>query len=299
MSRLLTAFRAASAVAGHVPAPLLGPLARIGGGAAALPDATRRMLVARHLRRVDPSLRGRKLRRAVAETFENYAAYWLEAFRLPSLTPEEIDAGFEFDGLEHLEESLHRGNGTILAMPHLGGWEWAGFWFTQVFGVPISAVAEKLEPAELFEWFTSFRASLGIEVIPLGPSAGREVIAALKRNDLVTLLCDRDIDGTGVEVSFFGETTTLPAGPATLALRTGADVLPTAVYHTARGGHRAVIRPPMDLERRGSLRQDVGRITQDIAHELERLIARAPTQWHLMSPNWPSDHVALAAAGRS
>lgn len=299
MSRLLTAFRAASSVAGHVPMALLGPLAKLGGTGAAVPDATRRLLVARNLRRADPTLTGWRLRRAVNETFESYAAYWLEAFRLPSLTPAELDAGLTYEGFEHLEASLHRGNGTILVLPHLGGWEWTGFWCTRVAGIPITAVAERLDPPELFDWFTSFRESLGMTIVPLGPDAGRQVIAALKRNDLVTLLCDRDIDGSGVEVTFFGEKTTLPAGPATIALRTGADLVPGAMYQRPGGNHHALIRPPLAVERQGRLRDDVARITQDIAHELEHLIRLEPTQWHLMSPNWPSDHDALAAAGRA
>ena len=131
-SRLLTAFEAASSIAGHVPAPLLGPLARLGGTGAALPDARRRLLVARNLRRADPSLRGLSLRRAVNRTFESYAAYWLEAFRLPTITPDELDAGMAYEGYEHLERSLHRGKGTIIVLPHLGCWEWTGFWFTRV-----------------------------------------------------------------------------------------------------------------------------------------------------------------------
>jgi KDO2-lipid IV(A) lauroyltransferase len=298
-SRLLTAFQAASAVAAKVPPPVLGPLARLGGTGAAIPDATRRMLVARHLRRADPSLQGLALRRAVNKTFESYAAYWLEAFRLPTLSPAELDAGMSYEGYEHLERSLHRGKGTILVLPHLGGWEWTGFWFTRVVGVPITAVVERLEPPELFEWFNEFRTNLGMHIVPLGPDAGREVIKALKRNDLVCLLSDRDIDGSGVEVEFFGERTTLPAGPATLALRTGCDLVPGAMFQQPRGGHHAVVRPPMVVERRDGLRQDVARITQDIAHELESLIRMDPTQWHLMSPNWPSDHEALAEAGRS
>ena len=295
-SRLLTAFQAASAVAGRIPAPALGPLARMAGTSAAVPDATRRFLVARNLRRVDPSLKGLALRRAVNATFESYAAYWLEAFRLPNLTPAELDAGMTYEGYEHLERSLARGNGTIVVLPHLGGWEWTGFWFTRVVGVPITAVVERLEPPELFDWFVDFRTKLGFNVVPLGPDAGREVIAAVKRNDLITLLCDRDIDGTGVEVTFFGERTTLPAGPATIALRTGADLVPAAMYQRPHGIHHGYIRPPMVIERQGKLREDVARITQDIATELEALIRREPTQWHLMQPNWPSDHEALERA---
>lgn len=260
-------------------------------------DARRRLIVARNLQRADPSLTGLRLRRAVNATFESYAAYWLEAFRLPSLSPQQLDAGMTYEGLRHVEESLEKGKGTILALPHLGGWEWAGFWFTRVFGIPITAVAERLEPPELYDWFVQFRESLGIHIVPLGPNAGREVISALNRNHLVTLLCDRDIDGSGVEVTFFGEKTTLPAGPATLALRTGADLVPAAMYYRPRGVHHGLIRPPIVVERQGRFREDVARITQMIATELEDLIRREPTQWHLMSPNWPSDHAALAAVG--
>ena len=101
---------------------------------------------------------------------------------------------------------------------------------------------------------------------------------------------DRDIQGGGVEVEFFGERTTLPGGPATLGLRTGAPVVPSAVYFAAgREGHHAVIRPPVPADRHGSLREDVQRITQLLAAELEALIRAAPEQWHLFQPNWPCD----------
>ena len=296
-SRLEHAFRAASRVMPHVPQAALAPLATAGGTAAALPDARRRLLVERNLRRADPTLSGLALRRAVQDTFESYAAYWLEAFRLPSLDPAEVDAGLSYEGFGYIEDSLHRGNGTIMVLPHLGSWEWAAFWMTQVHGVRITAVVERLEPPEMFDWFAEFRRALGINVVPLGPRAGQEVLAALRRNDLVTLLADRDIDRTGVEVDFFGETTTVPAGPATLALRSGADLLPIAVYQRDANLRHAVIQAPVPAEREGRLRADVTRISQDVVRRLEDQIRAAPTQWHLMSPNWPSDHEALAAAG--
>jgi KDO2-lipid IV(A) lauroyltransferase len=127
-------------------------------------------------------------------------------------------------------------------------------------------------------------------VIPLGPEAGPAVLKALRNNEVLCLLSDRDITGGGVDVEFFGERTTLPAGPATLALRTGAALLPTAAYFTDRGvGHHGVIGAPMNCDRQGKLREDVQRITQNLAYELEKLIQRAPEQWHLLQPNWPSD----------
>ena len=105
---------------------------------------------------------------------------------------------------------------------------------------------------------------------------------------MVCLLCDRDLDGGGIEVEFFGERTTLPGGPATLALRTGAAVFPAPCTSRATG-HRAVVRDALDPTRTGRLRDDVARMTQDLAAELEELIRAAPEQWHLLQPNWPSD----------
>ena len=248
-------------------------------------------MVERHMRRVHgPRLRGLALRRAVNEVFHSYTRYWIESFRLPSLDPAEVDAGMSYEGWGHVEDGLAAGKGVIAAVPHLGGWEWGGFWLAEVQRCPVTVVVEPLEPPELFEWFADFRRSLGMTVVPLGQGAGAAVLGALKRNEVVCLLSDRDIGGGGVEVEFFGERTTLPAGPATLALRTGAPLLPVAVYFRPRRGHHAVIRPPLPVERTGArLRDDVARVTQDLAHELETLIRAAPEQWHLLQPNWPSD----------
>jgi lauroyl/myristoyl acyltransferase len=106
---------------------------------------------------------------------------------------------------------------------------------------------------------------------------------------VLALLSDRDLPGTGPEVEFFGERTTLPGGPATLALRTGAPVVPTAIYFDGPDNRHAVLLPPLDTSRQGKLRDDVQRVTQDLATALEVLIRRAPEQWHLLQPNWPSD----------
>ncbi len=230
------------------------------------------------------------------ETFRSYTRYWVDSFRLPKLSSEQIDAGFAVEGYDHIERSLASGVGPILALPHLGGWEWAAFWLTQVMGEQVTAVVEAVEPQELFDFFVEFRRELGMHVVPLGPRAGAEVIAAIKANHITCLLADRDITGDGVEVEFFGERTTMTPGPVTIALRTGAPLIPTAVYFEG-SGHHAVVGPPLDLTREGRFRDDVTRLTQHLATRLEVLIRRAPEQWHLQSPNWPSDYDALAAIG--
>jgi KDO2-lipid IV(A) lauroyltransferase len=174
-----------------------------------------------------------------------------------------------------------------MAMPHLGGWDYGGAWIGAL-GYELTVVAEPVEPPELFEWFAGLRSALGMRVVALGPDATAGVLAALRRGGVVGLLCDRDIAGGGVSVEFLGECTTLPGGPATLALRTGAPLLPCAVYFSGER-HLGVIGAPVDTSRRGTLREDVTRITQLVADELAGLIRRAPDQWHLFQPNWPSD----------
>jgi KDO2-lipid IV(A) lauroyltransferase len=283
-------YRLAALAARGLPGFAAQGLAPTIGLGANFASPERRAMITRHLQRADPTIGGVRLRRAVQEAFDSYTRYWLESFRLPHLPPRVVDRGLRTEGYERVVEALEHGRGVILALPHLGGWEWAGRWLVdRKHGLTV--VVESIEPPELFDWFTDLRAKLGMRVVPLGPSAGREVLTALKRNDVVCLLCDRDIQRTGVDVEFFGEHTTLPAGPATLALRAGAPVLPTAVYFTDRtDGHLGIVRPALPATRsEEGLRADVTRLTQALAGELEHLIRRAPQQWHLFQPNWPSD----------
>jgi phosphatidylinositol dimannoside acyltransferase len=284
------AYKAAAGLARLVPHHVASVGARGLGRAAVHLAGERRAQVERNLRRVDPSLDTAALRRKVRETFESYARYYEESFRLPGTSAADLDAGLTLEGYAHLEAALGAGKGAIMAMPHLGGWEWSGFWLTQVREVPVTVVVERLDPPELFDWFVELRRSFGFEVVALGPDAGTATARALKANHTLALLCDRDIAGTGPTVEFFGEATTLPGGPATLALRTGAPILPAAIYFDGPSSRHAVVLPPLDTGRRGKLREDVQRVTQDLAHALEELIRRAPEQWHLLQPNWPSDH---------
>ena len=286
---IVHAFRLAS-VAARVVSPAISlPVARTVGRIAGYLDRDRRRLVERNLRRVrGPELTGRQLRRSVDLVFASYADYYLQSFRLPSMSPEEIVSGFTEEGYERIAEGLEAGNGVIMAMPHLGSWEWAAHWLTLHHDVPVGCVVESLEPPELFDWYRSFRASLGMKVVGLGPGAGTETMAMLRENRAVCLPSDRHVGGAGVEVEFFGEVTMLPAGPATLALRTGAVLLPIAIYDHPGGCH-GVVRPPVAAQREGRLRDDVTRVTRSLAAELEVLIAAEPEQWHLLQPNWPSD----------
>jgi KDO2-lipid IV(A) lauroyltransferase len=158
--------------------------------------------------------------------------------------------------------------------------------------VPVVAVAEKLSNQKITYWFTDLRADFGIEVVLATGSTEvmRSLEAALAANKAVALLSDRDLKGRGVQVRFFGEDTTLPPGPATLSIRTGAPLLPVASYYDGDNGYRVVVRPAIPIPEEGTRSEKVRQMTQALAVEMESLIRAAPEQWHLVQPNWPSDH---------
>jgi lauroyl/myristoyl acyltransferase len=284
------AYRAGGVLAPVIPPAVAGPLATGVGRALLHVMPGRRRMAERHVNRASGGdLDRAALKHAVEGTFDSYARYWLEMFRLPHEANGDIESRIHVDGFEHVEAGLAAGKGVILALPHLGGWEYAGAWVSQVKGKRILVVVEPVEPPELFEWFVGVRAAMGMDVVALGPEAAGASLRALRENWLLALVCDRDLKGDGVEVEFFGEKTTMPGGPAMLALRAGAVIVPVAVYFRPQGGHHAIVRPPLDTTRHGSVRDDVARITQQLATEFEGLIAAEPQQWHLLQPNWPSD----------
>jgi phosphatidylinositol dimannoside acyltransferase len=228
--------------------------------------------------------------REVAASFASYGRYWVDAFQLPSWPQSDLDARFRADGMEHLAAATAGGRGAIFALPHLGSWEVAGRWVSGQ-GYRLTVVVEPLEPPELFTWFVDLRRAMGLEVVALGPAVPAAARAALAAGRVLCLVADRDLAGTGVEVDFLGERTRLPSGPALFALRHDVEILPVGTYTEPHGRHHSIIHPPVDRTRRGRLGEDVARVTQSLAHVFEDIIRRAPDQWHLQQPNWPSDQV--------
>jgi phosphatidylinositol dimannoside acyltransferase len=274
----------------RLPGPVAGTLAMVVGMSLGRLGGQRREMYLRHIRRIlGPDLSEAEAQDWVRRAFMSYAQYWFEAARLPSTPPSVVAQHMVIEsGWEHVIDGMAAGRGVIMALPHVGSWEWGGYWLS-IQGYPMVSVAEPVEPRELYEWFLDQRQAMGLTIFPLDDGVGTPLLRSLREGRLVGLLCDRDLVGNGVEVEFFGEKTTLPAGPALLALRTGAPLLPTAVYSGPGREHVGVIGAPLPVERSGRLRDDVARVTQLVATALEGLIQRAPEQWHVFQPNWPSD----------
>ena len=249
----------------------------------------KRPLVRANLRRVlGPQPSDAALEQLVTKAFVSYANYWVESARVVALRSDQIESTFTIEGFERFRLEMAKGRGVVVVLPHVGSWEYGGRWLAQQ-GYPMTTVGELLEPPELFEWFTSQRGALGLTVMPPGPGTTVRLLDTLRAGRVVGLLADRDLVGNGVAVEFFGEKTTLPGGPALLALRSGAPLMTCAIYQRPGGRYHAIMQPPLDSTRTGPMRQDVQRLTEDAARALEHLIRVSPEQWHLFQPNWPSD----------
>lgn len=226
------------------------------------------------------------------EMMKAYGRYYAEALWVRKKRVPEMLAHTEVVGLEHLLEARDAGKGMIYALPHMGNWEAAAPVAIREH-IPIVAVAEVLPNRRVTDWFTEMRAEVGIEIVLATGRVEvmRRLEAALGENKAVALLSDRDLNRKGIEVDFFGEKTTMPPGPATLALRTGAPLFPVGCYFT-EGGYRVVVHPALPIPDAKSRSDRVSAATQALAQKLEEIIGVAPDQWHLVVPNWPSDHEA-------
>lgn len=282
-----TAFATAERLAMALPESVGRPLFQ-GLGAGAFHVALKaRRVVAGNLSRVlgrDPA--SPLVQAATQEAFRSYGRYWYDTFHARVIPPEEMKRRQVFVGREHLERAFEKGNGLVLALPHLGNWDTAGAW-VPLQGWRITAVAELLRPERLYELFLNHRRGLGMGVLGLADDrkVAEECIRLLSENELIALVADRDLQGNGVIVEMFGEQRRMPAGPALLSLATGCPLMSAACYDTP-DGWVTYISPPIEIERTDSLRDDVTTVTRILAAHFEHAIGAAPTQWHMFQPAW-------------
>ncbi|MEP6696143.1 MAG: phosphatidylinositol mannoside acyltransferase [Pseudonocardiales bacterium] len=274
-----------------LPEPVAAAAFRLGADFAWCRGGSGARRLAANLRRVaGPDLDDEALRSLVRDGLRSYARYWLEVFRLPVTTPQRIVAGARTVNVEVLRAAHRAGRGVIVALPHTGNWDHAGAWAVLT-GMPLTTVAERLEPTAVFDRFVAYREGLGMEVLPLtgGPRPPFEVLAErLREGRLVCLLADRDLSERGVEVRFFGGLTRMPAGPALLALRTGAPLVPATLSYEGRDwGIRIHERVPVPGT--GRFADKVSVMTQQVADAFAAGIAEHPQDWHMLQRLWLDD----------
>jgi lauroyl/myristoyl acyltransferase len=209
---------------------------------------------------------------------DSYFRTFYEVLALPAWSADKIQNRVTSVNESAVREA-HAGRGAVVALPHSGNWDLAGAWAC-VTGMPVTTVAEQLPDREFAE-FVAFREGLGLQVLShRDPAVLTALVAAIQRRRVVCLLADRDLAGTGVAVSWRGLPITMPAGPALLARRTGAVLLPAVCQFTERGmviiiGNEVVARPG---------RAGLVAMMQEVADFFAETIARQPEDWHMMQP---------------
>lgn len=219
----------------------------------------------------------------------SYARYWRESFRLPSMDPAEVQRRTELVGFENVTGPMAEGRGVVIALTHSGNWDAAAVMLCKVNGVRMTTVAERLKPESLFERFKSYRESLGMTVAPLTGGAEPAVAVlkrALKAGEVVTLLGDRDLQHNGIEAQLCGRRTTMPSGPALMALQTGAALVPLELTFTPRGW-RNEYHPEIVMPSDGRLRDRVTAGIEALAAQFTDQIRRTPQDWHMLQKIWP------------
>ncbi|BCJ55659.1 lipid A biosynthesis lauroyl acyltransferase [Actinoplanes sp. NBRC 14428] len=240
----------------------------------------------RNLRQVvGPAMSDADLEDLVRAGLRSYARYWMEAFRLPSQSREQFLTDFHLEQADELHAVMAEGKGMILALPHVANWDAAAAWLVSS-GHRMITVAERLKPEGLFERFVAYREKLGMEVVPLtgGPPPLDVLAEKATQGYAVALLADRDLSARGVEVEFFGGRTRMPAGPALLALRTGAPLYAADLFFTDERTAGRIRR--IELATEGALDARVRETTQRMARAFEIGIAEHPQDWHMLQKMW-------------
>jgi lauroyl/myristoyl acyltransferase len=229
---------------------------------------------------------GADLRALSRAVLRSYGRYYLEAFRMQSITDERIASGMHvnLDQADLTLEYMKNGRGVIYALPHMGDFEQAGRWINGYGAGSFTTVAERLKPDAVFQRFLDFRQSLGMEVLPTsgGPHPFGVMAQRLRAGKLVCLVADRDLSDTGVEVDFFGEKALFPAGPAALAVQTGAALMPVACWFVGEDEWGAHIYDEIPVPADGSRKEKAAAMTQTMAAVFEEAIREHPEDWHML-----------------
>lgn len=238
---------------------------------------------------VGPGMPEGELDELVRRGMQSYARYWREVFSILSWDFDDVIARTEVTGLDTVRGELAKGKGVVIALTHSGNWDAAAI--QVVHGIPtkMSTVAERLKPESLFTRFKKFREDLGMEVAPLtgGEIPSTAVLQrALRAGHTITLLGDRDIGGKGIAVELCGRATTMPSGPALLAIQTGAALMPLELGFRPNGW-AMTYHDPIDIPPVGRLRARVTAATTQLADVYTGVVQRNPQDWHMLQPIWP------------
>jgi len=286
LTYLLWAFTAR--LAPRVPQRLQAVLGAAGGTLAYLLNRRARAAALRNLAVICPDLTERERRRLAIRTFVHGAWSYLELFVLAHTGPDKLRAAYRIVGWEHLDAALADGRGVIMVTAHVGAPSVTGQ-LVALHGVQANVVVEPMRPAALHRLINHLRGAFGIRTLPIDASTVRHIVAALRRNEVVGILADRDVAGSGEILPFFGRPTRVTTAAATLARRTGASVVPAIAFRTGAFHGVGRIEPAVEIPTTSSPAGDARAGTLRILERIERFVREHPEQWVMFSDIWPED----------
>jgi KDO2-lipid IV(A) lauroyltransferase len=292
----LRALRVASILTPITPAPIGYLICRIAAVVFYVVNGWNRRQVIDNLQHVDPRLSWLGYRIAALKVFETVFANYYDLLRFRTVDRERFAELMEVRGRENLDPALQCGKGVIILTAHLGNYSVVGQ-YPATIGIRAAIIAERVQPPGLFNYMTRLRSAPGIDVFPPGREAIPPILRLLRGNGVLLVAGDRDISGQGVTVDFFGEPATLPAGPALLAMRTGAALIPAYTVRTSTRHSIGIIEPPLQLVRSHDREMDLHQNVQLVAHALERMIRTDPTQWAVLQRVWGTPPTRLQQRG--
>jgi KDO2-lipid IV(A) lauroyltransferase len=222
------------------------------------------------------------VKRVARRLFINYAKYLVDYTRMDLLRQDNFRRLIEdFQGKEYIDQAFSRGKGGLILTAHLGNWEMGGVFLT-LMDYPLNVITAQDVETRLHDYRIRLRQLQRIKVITLNDtlSSSLAVLNALKANELVALLGDRDLFGKGIPVQFFGQTVFFPIGPALLAHLSEAALIPTFVLLGPKDKYLCRAEPAIELQRTGNRDGDLAVNTQRIATLTEKFIRSYPDQWY-------------------
>jgi len=236
-----------------------------------------------NLGRVVPHLSETQLNFLAREGMRSYLRYWCDTFRSPDWDKQRIQATVTVNDVELLLEPIRNKRGVVVSLPHAGNWDHAGSFFCSQ-GIALVTVVERLKPEKLFYKFLEYRTAIGMEALPLDGRVMGTLASRLREGKLVALVADRDLSNSGIDVKFFDGIARMPAGPALLAIRTGADLITAFVSYTKEGIHIEFRKVEIALGVDES--EKVRNTVQLCADNFAAGISEHPEDWHMLQRIW-------------
>jgi KDO2-lipid IV(A) lauroyltransferase len=233
-----------------------------------------------------PHLEDRDRRRILRGSFSNLGRQLVEFSHFPELTRENVVNHVIYEGLENYMDAVNQGKGVIFLTGHFGAWELSAFAHS-VYGHPMKFVVRTIDNPLVEKLIEGYRTRAGNQAISK-KDASRDLLKALRNNETVGILIDQNTTrDEGVFVDFFGIPAATTPVTATLALRTGAAVIPGLLIwnHTTRK-HHLRFEPAVKLIETGDRARDVVANTQTFLAVLERYIKQYPDQWLWIHRRW-------------